>query len=85
MFNTDVGFATLIKDREWEVLEVSLDQYVVELASNETCYIKDTEDYALGKDMELLVNGDVRIMRISGSVILCSITDKAFIVVEGYV
>jgi len=84
MFNTDVGFATLIKDREWEVLEVNF-KLDVELAFNETCYIKDTEDYALGKDMELLVNGDVRIMRISGSVILCSITDKAFIVVEGYV
>ena len=85
MFNTDVGPAILVKDFEWEILEIGLDHCVIELASNETFHIKNTEDYAsaLGKDIER--DGDVRIMRIHGSLVLCGITDKTFIVGEGYV
>ena len=85
MFNTDVGLATLVKDLEWEILEIGLDHCVIEFASHETFHIKNTEDYyyVLGKDMER--EGDVRIMRIPGSLVLCGITYKTFIVGEGYV
>jgi hypothetical protein len=60
-----------------------MDHCVIELASNETFHIKNTEDYALDKDMER--DNDVRITRIPGSLDLCGITDKTFIVGEGYV
>ena len=44
MFNTDIGFATLVKHLEWEILEIGLDHCVIEFASNETFYIKNTKD-----------------------------------------
>ena len=34
MFDTDVWLATLVKDLEWEVLEIGLNYCVIELASN---------------------------------------------------
>ena len=83
MFNTDVGLATLVNDLEWEILEIRLDHCVIELASIETFHIKNTVDYALSKDMGR--DGDIRIMRIPGRLVLCRITDKTFIVGEGYV
>lgn len=49
MFNTDVGLATLVKDLEWEILEIGLDHWVIELASNETFHVKNTERLSIGK------------------------------------
>ena len=46
IFNTDVRFATLVKDLEWEILEIGLHPRVIKLASNETFHIINTEDYA---------------------------------------
>ena len=45
MFNTDVGLTTPVNDLEWEILEIGLDHCVIELASNETFHIKNTEGY----------------------------------------
>ena len=45
MSNTDVGLAVLVKDLEWEILEIGLDHCVIELASHETFHIKNTENY----------------------------------------
>ena len=57
MFNTDVGLATLVKNLEWEILEIGLEHCIFELASHETFHIKNTEDYdyVLGKDIECSV------------------------------
>ena len=52
MFNTDIlGLATLVKNLEWEILAIGLDYCVIEFASNETFYIKYTEDYLLGRSV----------------------------------
>ena len=46
MFNTDIKLATLAKHHEWEILETGSDYCVIEFASNETIYIKNTKYYA---------------------------------------
>jgi hypothetical protein len=69
VFNTDIGLAILVKDLEWEMLEIRLDLCIIELASDETFYIKYTEDYSMGKeskDMQKSKLDDLRIMRIHG-------------------
>ena len=45
VFNTDVGLTTLVKDLEWEILEIGLDHFVIEPASHETFHIKNTKKY----------------------------------------
>ena len=50
VFITDIGLAVLVKDLEWErleiALEIRLDLCIIKFASDETFYIKYTEDYS---------------------------------------
>ena len=50
--NTDVGLATLVEDLERETLEIRLDLFIIELASDETFYIENTEGQVLDKDVQ---------------------------------
>ena len=52
VFNTDIGLAILAEYLEWEMLEIRLDLCIIELSSDETFYIKYTEDYLLRKESE---------------------------------
>ena len=64
------------------MLDIGLDLSIIKFASDETFYIKYTEDYSPLQKKKL---DDLRIMRIHGNLVLGGIADQAPNSREGYV
>lgn len=84
--DADVGLAILVNDLEGEVLDVVLDRLVLELLADETflLYCQYTIHYSssgVSRATYDIEDGSVGVGR---ELVLGGVTDKAFLICEGY-
>jgi len=74
--NADMGLASLVNDFEREVLYIELEFRVIELATDETLSIEDTNRKLDQRQSLEGQNDDARIVRVHGDLVLSSVTDQ---------
>ena len=64
------------------MLDIRLNLGIVELATDKTFCVENTRDHVLGENIrDKWMN--VRVVRVNGNLVLCSVTDQTFVVREG--
>lgn len=74
--NAEIGLASLANDLEWEVLNIRSEFGVIELATDETLSIEDTNKKLDKRQSPEGKKTALRIVRIHGYLVLSSVTDQ---------